>query len=53
MAAIVIYGIGFIAENGVLIDLVPVNDEDNVLHLILGLTGVLAGLATRRARPLA
>jgi uncharacterized protein DUF4383 len=43
-------GIGFVAENGVLIDLVPLNDEDNVLHLILGLTGILAGLATRRAR---
>ena len=42
-------GIGFVAENSVLIDLVPVNDEDNVLHLILGLTGVLAGLATRKA----
>jgi hypothetical protein len=42
-------GIGFIAENGVLIDLVPVNDEDNVLHLVLGLTGILAGLATRKA----
>jgi hypothetical protein len=42
-------GIGFVAENGVLIDLVPVNDEDNVLHLVLGLTGVLAGLATRKA----
>lgn len=43
-------GIGFVAEDGVLIDLVPVNDEDNVLHLVLGLTGVLAGLATRRGR---
>jgi hypothetical protein len=42
-------GIGFVAENGVLVDLVPVNDEDNVLHLVLGLTGVLAGLATRKA----
>jgi hypothetical protein len=40
-------GIGFIAENGVLIDLVPVNDEDNVLHLILGVTGIIAALATR------
>jgi Domain of unknown function (DUF4383) len=40
-------GIGFIAENGVLIDLVPVNDEDNVLHAILGVTGLLAGFATR------
>lgn len=41
-------GIGFIAENGVLIDLIPVNDEDNVLHAILGVTGVLAAYATRR-----
>ncbi len=40
-------GIGFVAENGTLIDLVPVNDEDNVLHLILGITGVVAALATR------
>jgi hypothetical protein len=39
-------GIGFIAENHVLIDLVPVNNEDNVLHLILGLTGIAAGLAS-------
>ena len=45
-------GIGFVAENGVLIDVVPVNDEDNWLHVILGLTGVLAALATgRRAAP--
>ncbi len=41
-------GIGFVAENGVLIDLVPVNDEDNWLHVILGVTGVLAGLASGR-----
>jgi Domain of unknown function (DUF4383) len=31
---------------GVLIDLVPINDEDNWLHLILGLTGLAAGAAT-------
>jgi hypothetical protein len=40
---------GFLeTENGfgVLIDLVPVNTEDNVLHLILGLTGLTAGAAT-------
>jgi Domain of unknown function (DUF4383) len=43
-------GIGFIAENDTLIDLVPVNNEDNVLHLILGITGVIAALATRPAR---
>jgi hypothetical protein len=47
-------GIGFIAENDVLIRIVPVNNEDNVLHLILGITGVIAALATRsvtRAAP--
>ena len=40
-------GISFVASNGVLIKLVPVNDQDNVLHLVLGITGVLAALATR------
>jgi hypothetical protein len=44
-------GIDFIAENGVLIDLVPVNDEDHVLHAILGVTGLLAGFATRAGAP--
>ncbi len=39
-------GITFVAENGTLIDLVPVNNEDNVLHLILGITGIAAGLAS-------
>jgi Domain of unknown function (DUF4383) len=42
-------GIGFIAENDTLIKLVPVNNEDNVLHLILGITGILAALASRPA----
>jgi Domain of unknown function (DUF4383) len=40
---------GFLeTENGVgvLIDLIPINTEDNFLHLILGLTGVAAGAAT-------
>jgi hypothetical protein len=40
-------GIGFIAENDTLIKLVPVNNEDNVLHLILGITGVIAYWASR------
>jgi len=40
-------GIGFIAENGTLLRIVPVNNEDSVLHLILGVTGVIAALATR------
>jgi hypothetical protein len=43
-------GIDFVAENDTLIKLVPVNNEDNVLHLILGITGVLAAFATRTAR---
>jgi hypothetical protein len=42
-------GIGFIAEHDTLIKLVPVNNEDNVLHLILGITGVIAAFATRPA----
>ena len=40
---------GFLeTENGVavLLDLVPINSEDNWLHLILGLTGLAAGAAT-------
>jgi hypothetical protein len=47
-------GIGFIAEHDMLIKLVPVNNEDNVLHLILGITGVIAAYASRplsRAAP--
>ena len=40
-------GIGFVAENDTLVELVPVNNEDNVLHLVLGITGVIAAFATR------
>ena len=43
-------GIGFVAENDTLLKLVPVNNEDNVLHLILGITGVIAYLASRPVR---
>lgn len=39
-------GIGVIASDGALVDLVPVNDEDNVFHLVLGLTGLIAGAAS-------
>jgi hypothetical protein len=31
---------------GTLLDVIPVNTEDNFLHLILGLTGLAAGAAT-------
>ena len=37
---------GFLDSDGVLIGLIPVNDEDNVLHLVLGLVGLAAGAAT-------
>ena len=40
-------GITFLAKDDVLIKLVPVNDADNFLHLILGITGVIAAFATR------
>ena len=47
---------GFIeAENGfgAILEVIPVNTEDNFLHLILGLTGLAAGAATPKAeRPL-
>jgi hypothetical protein len=40
-----------VTDNGVavLLDLVPINSEDNWLHLILGLTGLAAGAATPKA----
>ena len=34
---------------GDILNLVPVNTEDNFLHLILGLTGTAAGAATQKA----
>lgn len=40
-------GIEFLAKDDVLFKLVPVNNEDNVLHLILGITGVIAYFASR------
>ena len=42
-------GITFVAKDDVLLKLVPVNNEDNVLHLILGITGVIAAFASRPA----
>jgi uncharacterized protein DUF4383 len=42
-------GITFLAKDDVLIKLVPVNNEDNVLHLILGVTGLIAAYASRPA----
>jgi hypothetical protein len=39
--------LGFIAGDGEeIFNVIPVNTEDNVLHLLLGLAGIAAGLAT-------
>lgn len=40
-----IWGLGF-DDDGVILGLLPLNDADNVLHLVLGLTGLGAGAAT-------
>jgi hypothetical protein len=42
---------GFADSDNILIGLIPVNNEDNFLHLILGLTGLSAGAATPAAAP--
>jgi len=42
--------LGFLAGDGEeIFNLIPVNTEDNFLHLILGLTGLAAGAATPKA----
>jgi hypothetical protein len=39
--------LGFLAGDGEeIFDLIPVNTEDNVLHLLIGVAGIAAGLAT-------
>jgi hypothetical protein len=39
--------IGFLAGDGdEIFNLLPVNTEDNVLHLLIGLSGLISGLAT-------
>ncbi len=38
---------GFADGDGVIVGLVPLNDEDNVLHLVLGLLGLGAAAATQ------
>jgi len=50
---LVLAALGFTATGGVLFDIVPVNDEDNVLHIVLGVTGVIAALATPKGAPAA
>jgi Domain of unknown function (DUF4383) len=49
--ALAIWGF-LVVDDGIgdILNLVPVNTEDNFLHLILGLTGVAAGSATPKER---
>ena len=37
---------GWLDDDGIILGLLPLNDEDNVLHLVLGLTGLAAGAAS-------
>ena len=49
---LLITALGFIAGDGEeLLDLVPVNTEGNVLHLLIGIAGVGAGLGTPATEP--
>src|SRR5919201_2658169 len=42
---------GFIVGDGdSILSIIPVNTEDNILHLLIGLTGVLIGIAPVRGR---
>jgi hypothetical protein len=42
--------IGLLMDNpDLFLDLIPLNDEDNVLHLLIGVAGLGAGLATPAA----
>src|SRR5687768_8203724 len=44
---LLVAALGFIAGDGdEIFNLIPVNTEDNVLHLLIGIAGVGAGLAT-------
>jgi hypothetical protein len=48
---IVVAAWGFIIGDGEsILSIIPVNTEDNVLHLLIGLSGLAAGLATAEAR---
>jgi hypothetical protein len=49
---LVVAALGFIAGNGdEIFNLIPVNTEDNFLHLLIGIAGVGAGLATPARDP--
>jgi hypothetical protein len=49
---IVVTALGFIAGNGdEIAGLIPINTEDNFLHLLIGIAGIGAGLATPAREP--
>ena len=43
--------LGFLAGGNEIVNLIPVNTEDNFLHLLIGIAGVGAGLATPATLP--
>jgi hypothetical protein len=48
---IVVAVLGFVAGDGdEIFNLIPVNTEDNVLHLLIGIAGLAAGAATPAVR---
>jgi Domain of unknown function (DUF4383) len=49
---LVVAALGFVAGDGdEILNLVPVNTEDNFLHLLIGIAGLGAGLATPATAP--
>jgi hypothetical protein len=49
---LVVAALGFVAGDGdEIFNLIPVNTEDNFLHLLIGIAGVGAGLATPAREP--
>jgi hypothetical protein len=49
---LLVTALGFIAGDGdEIFNLIPVNTEDNILHLLFGIAGIGAGLATPSREP--
>jgi hypothetical protein len=49
---LIVAALGFIAGDGdEILSLIPVNTEDNLLHLLIGIAGIGAGLATPAREP--
>ncbi len=42
---------GLIDEDGIILGLLPLNNEDNLVYLLVGLVGLAAGAATARSAP--